>query len=229
MEGLVLVPGLLCDRALFGPQVAALSRDIPIHVAEPAGDTIAAMAKGVLEAVPFDRFALAGLSMGGMVAMHMLEDERITRLALLDTNHLADADEKRRERHALVQEARERGLEPVVRETLKPAYLAPMRRHDPQMNDVVVAMAMRLGLDTFARQTQALVTREDMSGRLRAWRRPALVLCGRHDRPCPPERHDAMADLLPDARRVTLPGAGHLTTLEAPAAVNAALLGWLFG
>ena len=232
-NGLVLVPGLLCDRALFAPQVAALSRYVRVHVAEPQGDTIAAMAEGVAKAVPFERFALLGLSMGGMVAMHMATsdpgDERVTRLALLDTNHLADTDEKSRDRHALVDEARERGLEPVVREHLKPAYLAPMRRHDPRLNDIVVAMALRLGIETFARQTEALVTREDMSARLERCAKPALVLCGAHDRPCPPARHDEMAALMPNARRVTVPGAGHLTTLEAPAAVNAALLGWLFG
>ena len=228
-DGLVLVPGLLCDHALFGPQVAALSRYLPVHVAEPRGATIAAMAESVAAAVPFERYALAGLSMGGIVAMHMLDPERVTRLALLDTNHLADTDEKRHERHALVAEAQERGLEPVVRERLKPAYLAPAHRHDPRLNDIVVAMAMRLGIETFEEQTQALVSRPDASGRLEAWRRPALVLCGRHDRPCPPARHDQMAALMPAARRVTLPGAGHLTTLEAPAAVNAALLGWLYG
>ena len=228
-QGLVLVPGLLCDRALFAPQVAALSRYLPIHVAEPEGATIAAMAENALAAVPFDRFALAGLSMGGMVAMHLANDERVTRLALLDTNHLADTDERRRERHALVDDARERGLEPVVREKLKPAYLAPMRRHDPRLNDIVVAMALGLGIEAFAEQTQALVSRRDMSGQLKRCGKPALVLCGAQDRPCPPERHDAMAALMPNAHRVTVPGAGHLTTLEAPAAVNAALLGWLFG
>ena len=229
-DGVVLVPGLMCDAVLFEPQRRLLAPHTKVHVADTTrASTMKDMAMSVLDEAPFERFALVGLSMGGIVAMHMLPkaEGRIARLALLDTNYLPDDDQRKRERLSLVEEAHERGLEAVVRERMKPQYLAPMRRHDPHLNGLVVGMAMRLGIDVFERQTQALISREDATPHLRRWKGRTLVLCGRHDRPCPPSRHDEIAALLPDAHRVTLPGAGHLTTLEAPKAANSALLEWL--
>ena len=89
---LVLVPGLLCTKALWAPQMAALADIADISVADHTRhDTMAGIARSILAAAP-ERFALAGLSMGGYIAYEIMRQapERVTRLALLDTGSRAD-------------------------------------------------------------------------------------------------------------------------------------------
>ena len=110
---LVLVPGLLCDDTLFAPQVEALSDLaqcwVPGLLCE---ESMSAMARKVLRDVPFDRFALAGLSMGGYVCMEIMRQapERVTGLGLLDTRAAVDAPEETRRRHDLVRLRSDYGL-----------------------------------------------------------------------------------------------------------------------
>src|SRR3954466_9639819 len=87
-EALILVPGLLCTRALFAPQVDVLAPSVRIIVADHTrDDAMEAIASRLLAAAP-TRFALAGLSMGGYVALEVLRQapQRVTRLALLETS-----------------------------------------------------------------------------------------------------------------------------------------------
>ena len=91
-EPLVLLPGMMCDARLFGPQIAELSADMAVMVAPVTqGERIEEIASGLLDLLP-KRFALAGLSMGGIVAMELLRraPDRISRIALMDTNPLAE-------------------------------------------------------------------------------------------------------------------------------------------
>ena len=97
---LALLPGLLCDAALWQPQVDGLSDIADCWVADfTSQESIAAMAESVLAAMP-ERFALAGLSMGGYVALEIMATapERVTRLALLDTRPQPDSEEQRSRR-----------------------------------------------------------------------------------------------------------------------------------
>src|ERR1043166_6228524 len=97
----VLVPGLNCSPRLYGPQLPALWRFGPVSIADHTrDDTMAAIAARILADAP-PRFALAGLSMGGYIALEIMRQaaDRVTRLALLDTGARADtpeAGEKRR-------------------------------------------------------------------------------------------------------------------------------------
>lgn len=226
MTPLVLLPGHMCDARLWGPQLAALSGTRTLHLAAIAGaDRMEALAQDVLRDAP-PRFALAGLSMGGIVAMEVLRQapERVERLALLDTNPLAEAEEAkaaRRERMARVEAG---GLSEVVREEMKPLYLAEPRQ---AVLDLCHDMAMRLGPEAFLRQSRALMDRPDQTATLRAWQGPALVLHGTEDRLVPPDRARLMAELMPQARLAWIAGAGHLPTLEQPEATTAALARWL--
>ncbi|MEM8788803.1 MAG: alpha/beta fold hydrolase [Pseudomonadota bacterium] len=223
MTPLVLLPGLMCDGRLFGPQM-----ELGPQIWAPAfttGDSIGAIADWVLAKAP-PRFALGGLSMGGIVAMEVIAraPERVTRLALMDTNPLAEAPEIAAARAPQIAAAREGRLAQVMREELKPNYLA---RPTPAILDLCLDMALGLGPEVFARQSRALQTRPDQSAGLRAVRVPTLVLHGAQDRLCPPARHELLRDLIPGARLVSITGAGHLPTLEAPQAVTEALRGWL--
>lgn len=227
---LVLLPGMMCDARLFEPQIAALHDVANTWVGSLGGAaSVEEIAVGILGEVPFERFALCGLSMGGIVAMQIIAQapRRVTHLALLDTNHLPETPERRRLRGPQIDRVRRGGLREVLIEEMKPNYLGSAHRGDPALLERVLAMGLTLGPDVFERQSLALRDRSDASEVLPQFRGPALVLCGAEDRLCPPERHRAMADLMPGSTLVVAPGAGHLSTLEAPDAVNAALRAWL--
>ncbi len=226
-DPLVLLPGMMCDARLFAPQVAAFSGQRAVHVAPMLGETIQDIAARVIANAP-PRFALAGLSMGGIVAMEIVRQapDMVARLALLDTNpkaELPDVAAAREPQIALVKAGR---LEDVMRDEMKPRYLAP----GPQRLEVlgtVMEMAKTLGPDVFISQSRALMRRPDSEETLRTLECPALVMCGSHDTVCPVSRHEFMAEIIPDATLEIIEDAGHLPTLEKPEETTAALDRWL--
>jgi pimeloyl-ACP methyl ester carboxylesterase len=232
MTPLVLIPGMMCDARMWGGLPAALHPRRVAHALPVAGETMAAIAAAILADAP-PRFALAGLSMGGIVAMEMLAraPERIERLALLDTNPRAETPEVQARRGPQIARAQggdpaEGGLAAVMRDEMKPNYLAP-GPDTGAILDLCMDMALTLGPAVFASQSRALRDRADRQAALAAFRGPALVLMGEHDRLCPRDRHDLMHALMPQSRLVIVPGAGHLPTLERPAPVLAAFRDWL--
>jgi pimeloyl-ACP methyl ester carboxylesterase len=228
MTPLLLIPGMMCDGRLFGPQIAAFSAQRTIIVAQiGACDRVEALAASVLADAPA-RFALAGLSMGGMIAMEMLRQapDRIERLALLDTNPLAEADDVKAQRDLQMATVRAGGLADLMRQDLIPRYLA-----EGPGSDAIAAlcyeMAMAMGAGVFKNQSRALQTRPDQQDTLRGYAAPALVLCGRQDGLAPVARHQLMAQLITGATLQIVEGAGHLPTLEQPAQTNHHFARWL--
>jgi pimeloyl-ACP methyl ester carboxylesterase len=226
MTPLVLIPGMMCDARMWGGLPAALHPRPVAHALPTGAETMPALARAVLGDAP-PRFALAGLSMGGIVAMEVLRQapDRVERLALLDTNALAEAPEVRARRAAQIDRALGGGLDGVMRDEMKPNYLADPS--DRALLDLCLDMARALGPEVFRRQSLALRDRPDQTATLAAFRGPALVLMGEHDRPCPRDRHELMHRLMPQSRLVIIPGAGHLTPLERPAETLTALKEWL--
>ncbi|MEM1361288.1 MAG: alpha/beta hydrolase [Pseudomonadota bacterium] len=228
MTPLVLLPGMMCDARLFQPQIAALSGRYPIMtVPIGARDSMSALAAEMLSQAP-KRFALGGVSMGGIVAMEVLRQapERVLGLALMDTNPLAESDTIKARRGPQIAAAECGDLQRVMAEDMKPNYLS----HNPDhahILDLCMEMAMHLGPEVFVNQSRALRDRVDQSETLRAFDRPALVLCGREDRLCPPERHTLMHRLVPQSKLVIIEDAGHLPCLEKPEETTAALTRWL--
>ena len=225
---LALLPGLLCDAALWQSQVAALAGLADCRVAElTAEETVAGMARSVLALMP-DRFALAGLSMGGYVALEILRQapERVTKLALLNTRATPDSAEETARRRDLVALA-ERGQFKGVTPRLLPLFLHEAHLADAAIVGTVRAMAERVGKDAFIRQQKAIMARPDSRPTLAAIRCPTLVLCGREDVLTPVEGHRAMAAGIRDARLEVIDDCGHLSPLEQPERVNVALVGWL--
>ncbi|MEM7469841.1 MAG: alpha/beta fold hydrolase [Pseudomonadota bacterium] len=227
-EPLVLLPGMMCDARLFGPQIKALGKDRAIHL-PPVGahDTIEAVARDVLRDAP-ERFALAGLSLGGIIAMEVvrLAPERVSRLALMDTNPLAETPKVAANRDPQIARVMAGLLPEVMREEMKPAYLADT----PQRNailDLVLEMALDQGEGVFLRQSRALQKRFDQQATLRKLHVPTLILCGVDDALCPVRRHEFMAELIQPAELVIIDGAGHLPTLEQPEKVTGAMTRWL--
>ncbi|MEM6460492.1 MAG: alpha/beta fold hydrolase [Pseudomonadota bacterium] len=228
-ETLLLLPGMMCDERLFAPQIEAFGASFDVIVPPLAQDSIRAMAEAVLAAAPPGRLNVAGLSMGGIVAMMMadLAPDRVTRLALLDTNHYADAPERFEIRKRQIEAVHQGQLRDVIVDEMKPAYLAPENRDNRKLLDLLVDMALSVGAETFVAQSVALRDRPDQTAVLRRFEGAALVLCGESDMLCPPDRHREMADLIGDCELVFVPGAGHIATLENPDAVNAAVADWL--
>lgn len=228
-ETLCLMPGMMCDERLFAPQMAAFGNDYDIIVGDISGaDTMGALAETLLDRLP-ERFNLAGLSMGGIVAQEMVRRApgRAMRLALLDTSFGSENDRRRAIRDEQIVRVRDRGLEAVFIAEMRPHYLAAANAGDKGLNALFLDMAMALGPEVFVRQSTALRNRPDQTETLRGFAGPALVLCGAEDRLCPPTIHEQMAELLPNAKLLVIEGAGHISTLEAPDAVNAALAAWL--
>jgi pimeloyl-ACP methyl ester carboxylesterase len=228
MTPLVLIPGMMCDERLFAPQVEALGRERRVIVARiDAQDTVEAMAEAVLGQAP-DRFAVAGLSLGGIVAMSVmaLAPGRVERLALLDTNPLAEKPEVAARREPQIAAVRQGRLVEVMAGQMIPNYFA-QEAADEALAALCLAMAEDLGPDVFVRQSRALQRRPDRCDVLAAVTIPTLVLSGEHDRLCPVGRHELMHRLVPSSRLVTVADAGHLPTLQRPAETTAALRIWL--
>ncbi|WP_170465135.1 alpha/beta fold hydrolase [Ruegeria arenilitoris] len=228
IEPLLLLPGLMCDARVFAPQVAHFSRQRAVTVAPVSlGERIEEIASGLLDQLPH-RFALAGLSMGGVVALELVRraPDRVSRLCLMSTDAQADTPQIAAAREEHLVGAKAGRLEDVMRRILGSDSLAPGPRRVPILNDVI-SMALDLGADVFERQIRALQRRPDQQGALRMIKTPTLVVCGAHDRLTPVRKHAFMADLIPGAELKVIDDAGHLPTLETPQAVNEALENWL--
>lgn len=228
MTPLILLPGMMCDARLFQPQFDAMSGKIPMMTMPLAAhDNVTDLASSILNAAPA-KFALAGLSMGGIVAMEIVRQaqERVDRLALLDTNPKAELPEVKANRLLQIEAAKNGNLRRVMREEMKPNYLTDGPNQGAIL-DLCMAMAESLGPEVFVKQSHALMNRPDQQDVLRDFTRPALVLCGRDDGLCPIARHELMHDLLPNSTLEIIENAGHLPTLENPTDTTAALLRWL--
>ncbi|MCK0170711.1 alpha/beta fold hydrolase [Aliiroseovarius sp. S1123] len=227
-EPLVLIPGMMCDARVFGPQINDLSRDYTVIVAAPTqGETVREMAALILDQLP-QRFALAGLSLGGIVAMEMARraPDRVNRLALISTSPLADSPSQAAWREPQIVHANIGRLDQAMSEAFSPDVLAPGPARDKIM-ELVFQMARDIGPETFVRQARALQRRSDAQRTLQRLKVPTMVMCGAHDKMTPPKRHETMAELIQDAELVILPDAGHLPTLETPEHVTIGLRAWM--
>jgi len=225
---LVLLPGLLCDAELWRHQIDRL-QDVadPIVADLTKDDSMEAMARSVLDAMP-EKFALAGLPMGGYVAQALLRlaPERVSHLALLDTSFRADTDAQRTRRRDMMSLA-EKGAFKGVTPRLLPHLIHEDRLEDTPLVTAVMKMAESVGKAAFLRQERAILGRTDGSEVLRAVACSTLVLCGAEDALTPRHLHEEMAGMIPGARLVVVPDCGHLSTMERPEAVTQAMREWL--
>ena len=231
--GLVLVPGLACDEGVWAGVTVELGLTAPAWVAEGGVlDDIDAMADSLLRDAPFERFALAGHSLGGRIALEVMRraPQRVSRLALLDTGWRprppgeAGAREQA-QRLALVELARREGMRAMAGQWA-PGMLHPARIGGA-VHAAVLAMVARQPVERFAAQQAALLARPDASAVLAAIHCPTLVLCGRQDSWSPLARHEEMVTRIAGARLTVVEDSGHMSPMEQPATVAAALAAWL--
>lgn len=232
---LLLLPGLLCDETNWAGQGTALAEiaDCQVPVYRTLG-SIEAMAAHVLAVAPKERFALAGHSMGGRVALEVIRQapERVERLALLDTGFqgLADGDAGEKERagrYQLLELAQTKGMRAMgqqwARGMVHPKYV------NTPVFEAILQMITRNTPDMFESQIRALLARPDAASLLPQIQCPTLLLCGSDDQWSPLARHEVMQHAIPGSTLKVVDMSGHMTTMEQPQAVSRALATWLMG
>ncbi len=221
---LVLLPGMGCSAELWSRLELDVTPLTPV-LDEPDLDT---EVDRLLALLP-SRFALAGLSLGAIVAMAVVRraPERVSRLGLLSTNPYAPTPAQ----HRLWAEQRELLASGSARElqaSLLPSLLSPdVLSEQTDLVELALGMADDLGAARYVRQLQLQDTRIDERPGLAQVSCPTLVLAARQDRLCGVERHLEIARLVPGAELVVIEDCAHLSPLEQPDRVAAHLNRWL--
>jgi len=223
-ENVLLLPGMMCDHRMWQAQIDNLENAVTVPRID-AYDNFPDMARAVLRDAP-DNFALAGLSLGGILAFEIWRQapHRVSALALLDTNPFADTDEKQSRRYLQIEQVLGGELRRVAVESLKPFYLAESNRNDEELLNTILDMALDLGPQVFRRQSLALANRADSVATLADIDCPTTIICGSEDSLCPPSYHEFMAEHIKGSRYVVIDNCGHLASMEQPEAVTKELL-----
>jgi pimeloyl-ACP methyl ester carboxylesterase len=226
---LILVPGLLCDHALWQHQLAVLGQISECIVTEKhmRHEAIGRIAEAVVADAP-DRFALAGLSMGGYIALEICRryGDRVERLALIDTSARADTAEQTEKRQKLIALCRQ-GKFVDVNELLFSVLVHPDRVTDEALKRQIVDMANRMGPEVFIRQQQAIMGRSNQVPCLGDITCPTLIVCGEQDQITPLECSQEMAALIQGSQLEVIANCGHMTSMEKPEKVSTILFEWL--
>jgi pimeloyl-ACP methyl ester carboxylesterase len=228
MERLLLLSGLLCDDTVWSDVALLTSATIDTRIVNfPDFNSITAMAEHVLANAP-RRFAVAGHSMGGRVALEIarLAPDRLERIALLNSGIHPRREAEIQSRGRLVSLARERGMTALAAEWLPPMMGASQARLDALMPRLT-AMVERATADSFAAQQAALLDRPEAASVVAAIDVPFLLASGRSDKWSPLAQHEEIQRLSRGARLVAIEDAGHMAPIEQPVAVAAALREWL--
>jgi pimeloyl-ACP methyl ester carboxylesterase len=224
MQTLVMIPGLGSDAAVWRRTITALNSEVDCLVGDTLNDrSLRGMAQRILGQAP-ETFALAGVSMGGMVALEMMKiaPERVTRLALIDTNARPDAMARKAYRYLAnfvaitgdFDRLSERSVDSLV--------------HPSTPNDVraeLAEMGARVGARTYIRQNGAVAARRDLRPVLHSIAVPTAVIVGSEDLMTPIELSQEIHALTPGSTLHVIPGCGHLPPIEKPAALAVILLG----
>jgi pimeloyl-ACP methyl ester carboxylesterase len=224
----LLVPGLDCSARVWAAQIPALWQYGPVTIADHTRqDSVDGIAAHILATAP-PRFALAGVSMGGYVALAIQRaaPERIERLALVDTSAIADDEDRKETRRRLQQLEREDRFEEILAGGWE-SLVHPDNLDNEELKDVMREMRRETGKEASIRELQAVMDRPDSRDQLSAIAVPTLIAVGDKDGTTPPELSRQMAAAIPGSRLAVVPGAGHLALLEQPEAMSRELVAWL--
>ena len=225
---LILVPGLACSPRIYAPQIPALWQQGPVILANHIRDnTMAGIAKRILDEAP-PRFAIAGHSMGGYIALEVIRQapERVTRLGLLSTSARPELPEVSEKRRDWIAEVRQGGYNTVM-ERLFANFVHPELKSDAALRQIVMDMAGDVGPERFIHQLEAIMSRADSRPLLPTITCPTLVLTSDTDNMVPKQFSHEMAAAIPGAKLVELADCGHLPQLEKPDAMTKAMRDWL--
>ena len=225
---LYALPGLLNDNRVWQHQLPILSRtNSVIAVDLTEHNSIVKLASAALSQAQAERFALAGFSLGGYVALEIIRQapDRVAALALLDTSARPDSPQAVKARQGMIALS-QTDFDAVVNSFL-PRVVHPSRVGDQSLINTLVEMAHTVGKDAFIRQQQAAINRTDSRPFLKDIHCPTLVLCGREDLITPLELHEELASGISNSQLVIIEQCGHMSPLEHPHHVTEALAAWL--
>jgi pimeloyl-ACP methyl ester carboxylesterase len=237
LPALILIHGYPFDHTLWKSVVLALNHetkivtpdlpgfgDNPTESAEPSIDL---MADDIAELMDFHntrRAVIAGMSMGGYVALAFAErhPERLAGLGLVSTQAGADSEEGRNARRSLIEKVRHGGTR-VALDALLPKMFSAGNEQNPELARFAIEGAENAGVDGICWALEAMARRPDRNFVLKKMSVPVAVIHGVEDKIVPLERARQMAELTPNAKFTELKNAGHASPLEAPDEVAAAL------
>lgn len=192
---------------------------------EPTLDAFAESVIAEMDRAEVESAVIVGLSMGGYVAFRIVErwPERMRALVLADTRAGADSPEAAEKRTQQAERARSEGTDWLA-DAMIPAALGKTTRADrPDVVERVREIIDRADAEGVARALEALRDRPDSTSLLPRITVPVLAIVGAEDTITPEEEARKIAESVPNGRLVVIPGAGHLSNLENPAAFNEAL------
>lgn len=227
VDTLVFVPGLCCTGALFAPQISAMAEQ-PIMIAQTCSDdAMKDMAARLLKAAP-ERFALAGLSMGGYIALEVVKQapERVAKLALLNTNARADSADQTQARKTQIRITEKGGYQKIAAMQF-PQLVHPARLEDAPLRNTIVQMAEDVGPDAFIAQQTAIMGRRDQRPFLQYIQCPTLIVSGAQDALIAADRAQEMHSAIAGSIHHEVQDCGHMSTLEKPSKVTNLLQHWL--
>ena len=224
----VFASGQLLTKAVWAPQIAALSPDYDVLVADHThDDTIDGMARRLLAAAP-QRFHLIAHAMGGFTAFDVMRHapERVISLVLIATLAPDDGPAQTERRQGYIRLVEDGNFDGVVEERI-PILVHPARRGDEALLGVIRTMASDTGPERFLRQQRAIMRRIDSRPTLAAIKVPTLLVRGDADGITTVAHQDEILAGILGSRLVIIADCGHLPTLEKPHAVNQILETWL--
>ncbi len=228
INDLILIPGLLCDKRLWQHQLDGLGDIVDITIGETRLDeTINSMAARILEDAP-DKFALAGLSMGGYIAQEIMRQapERVEKLALLNTSAIADNAAQIKRRKCLIQLVK-MGKFKGVTPRLLPMLIHHDALKDEYITSTITDMAENIGQNTFINQQKAILDRIDSRDDLKNINIDTLIICGRQDEITPVEIMQEIDNNIKKSNFHIIENCGHLSPLEKPETVTDLMRDWL--
>lgn len=222
-----LLPGLMCDEAVWTHQAETLSAVADVRIPVFRGfDSLVGMAESVMVEAP-EHFSVAGHSMGGRVAWEVMElaADRIDKFAILDSGVHPVKEGEAEGRQVLIDKAISEGLQAVANEWIPP-MIHPDRSDDSALVKDITEMILRNSIEDFQGQVKALLNRKDQTPYLSRISHKVLLLAGENDNWSPPQQHEFMAERLASSQLEIVPNAGHMVIMEKPEEVSRILLDW---
>lgn len=239
---LLLLHGFPLSRRIWEPQIAALQGEFRTIAPDLRGfgdsdapegpysmDLFADDMIGLLDHLGIDRVVVCGMSMGGYVAMNMLDryPERVRAACFMVTRSAADDEAGKERRLNLAREVMDKGPRIVTDAFSRILFSSGAGDGGTELVDDVCRIMAQTSARGLAGGLLAMRDRPDYTGRLAGFAVPALVIGAELDIAIPPEESRRLAEGLPDARLVIIPDAGHMAGMENPYAVNRELRAFL--
>jgi pimeloyl-ACP methyl ester carboxylesterase len=238
-ETIAFSHGLLWSTELFAPQVAALRERYRCIAWDHRGqgrsaadrrhcigiELVTQDAIALLESLGTGAVHLAGLSMGGFVAMRIAarRPELVRSLLLLETSADPEPDDSAPRYRMLANVSRVIGLRPIVKRVL-PIMLGKTVLADPARKaDVARFAEIMTERKDIWRATNGVIDRAGCADELPRIRTRTLVVVGAEDVATVPAKAERIAEGIAGAKLVEIPGAGHSSTVEQPERVTAVL------